>query len=645
MIVLAGIVALGEAAIDPDLELRLEHALRLSSHPPTKLAVEGALFFHAAPAGRPIPHADSVIRHDARELFAAVARLDNREEVSDALGLASRELPGEGDAVLVRRMYERWGDAGLARCVGAFAYASWDARARRLTLARDCLGHWPLFFHRGPRWAVFATTLRALFALPDVPREIDDLELANFLALNHAAEHRTFYRGVDRVPSRTLLTIDAEGVRHRKYWQPNIDAPPWTREEDYVERARELFDIAVASATRDTPHVTIATTGGLDSSAIAATVARLGRAHSITCVTMVPPPDLAADVEPDRYRDERPKVEALARMYPGLQLRFIVDDRLHPRDGDDVRIFAGTGLPLLSPTARSQALYLGDATTGAGARVLQLGTYGNLGLTWDGTFSLEALLRGHQWRGFLRELRATAREGDRGLARTFAADVVMRLAPPWMRRAIHRLRGRDPDSIAHRSALNPAFVAETGLARRWREQGFDPWFASAGRDGRQLRAWRMFDAFQYRRDMRVLVNQLNGFEIREPFADRRLLEFVLSVPEPMFRRDGVPRAFGRKVLADRLPREIVDERRRGATGVAWYRKLGERRADLAVDLERLEGSPLARRLIDLPRLKRLMAQWPNDEDAAQPHKFEYDVMLTRGIHVGRFIRWVEGGNA
>lgn len=66
---------------------------------------------------------------------------------------------------------------------------------------------------------------------------------------------------------------------------------------------------------------------------------------------------------------------------------------------------------------------------------------------------------------------------------------------------------------------------------------------------------------------------------------------------------------------------------------------------MAGELERLEGSPLARRLIDLPRLKRLMAQWPKDEHAAETRKLEYCSALTRGLHVGRFIRWVEGTNA
>jgi len=644
MSVLAGIIALGEASLDRDIELRLKNAVGSSQNLLTMVGVEGALFVQAAPAAQGIPYGSLVVRRERGELFAASARLDNREELGDALGLAPRELAGETDAVLVRRMHERWGDAGLARCLGAFAYASWDARARRLTLARDCLGHRPLFFHHAPRRVVFATTLRALLALPDVPRAIDEIELANFLALNQAAERRTFYRGIDRVPSRTLVTIDADGVRQRKYWRPNLDGPPCAREEDYVERARELLDIAVAAATRDTPHVTIATTGGLDSSAIAATVARLGRADSIRCVTMVPPPDLAVDVASHRYRDERPKVEALGRLHPSLRLQFIVDDRIHPRDRDDTRMFAVMGVPNLSPSAQSAALYLGDAIAGGGPRVLQLGTYGNLGLTWDGTFSLAALLRGHQWLGFLRELRAIAREDDRSRARVLAGDVVMRFSPPWMRRAIYRLRGRDPDSIAHRSPINPAFIAETGLARRWREQGFDPWSAFPGRDGARLRAWQMFDSHQFGRDGLALQDQFMGHEVRQPLADRRLLEFLLSVPEPMFRREGVPRSFARKVLADRLPREIVEERRRGTNGLAWYRALGEKRAEMASDLERLEGSPLARRLIDLPRLKRAMAQWPKDEHAAEPHKHEYAAILTRGIHVGRFVRWVEGGN-
>jgi asparagine synthase (glutamine-hydrolysing) len=237
-----------------------------------------------------------------------------------------------------------------------------------------------------------------------------------------------------------------------------------------------------------------------------------------------------------------------------------------------------------------------------------------------------------------------ARESKRNVARTFTSEVIMPTAPFWMRRLINRSRGRDPDSVARHSALNPDFIAEAGLARQWREQGFDPWFGPRDTNAARWRAARVFDHNQYVSDIRAMSGEIVGREVRDPHADRRLLEFALAVPEPMFRRDGVPRSFARRVLADRLPREIIDERRRGASNPTWFRSLDAKRADLARDIERMEASPLARRLIDLPRLRRLMAQWPKDAQAAERRVDEYRFALARGVHVGRFIRWVEGGN-
>ena len=93
-----------------------------------------------------------------------MASLDNREELGDALGLAVAELAQISDAALLLRIFERWGDTGVARCLGAFAFAHWDAPARRLTLGRDCLGNRPLFFHHGPDFVSFRDQPRALLA-------------------------------------------------------------------------------------------------------------------------------------------------------------------------------------------------------------------------------------------------------------------------------------------------------------------------------------------------------------------------------------------------------------------------------------------------------------------------------------------------
>src|SRR5262249_40663909 len=260
----------------------------------------------------------------------------------------------------------------------------------------------------------------------------------------------------------------------------------------------------------------------------------------------VPPPGTAIDVGPLRYFSERDKVEALARMHPGLDVRFIAPEGIHPFEQDCTRLFVRTSLPILGPAFLGWFSSLYDAVAKGGHRALLVGLAGNFGLTWWGSFALAALLRSGQWSKFAHELRATARESGRGSARTLAGDILMPAAPARLRRLIYRLRGRDPDSVARYSALNPALIAEFDLVRQWQAEGFAPWFGHRGWSAARHRAHYLFDNNQLGRDLRGTFHAIHGFEMRDPLADRRLLEFVLAVPEPMFRQNGVPRAFARR---------------------------------------------------------------------------------------------------
>jgi asparagine synthase (glutamine-hydrolysing) len=639
----AGIVGLSGHSIDPKLLDRAAAALTsLRKGRTVAHSFKNAVFVERVSSSDP---RQQTSRSD-RPPFAALARLDNREELAEALGLTSNELAQASDAALLRRMFTRWGDAGVARCLGSFAFAHWDGGTRRLTLGRDCLGTRSLFYHLGADFICFATTLGALFALPNVPRAIDEVALANFIAVNLSDSVRTFYRGIERVPSRSLVSIDNTGVHRRHYWTPDLDAPPpYRRDEDYIERGRELFDLAVTAATRGTPHVAIATSGGLDSSAIAATVARQGVAERTTCFCLVPPPGTNIDVGPFRYVDERDKIEALARLHPSLDVQFIVPATDHPKARDDTWYFVKASMPSLFAMGLGSAPDLAEAVTRGGHQALLIGNRGNFGLTWSGNLSLLELFRAGRWTTFARDLHAAARATNRSLPRTLASDIILPAAPPALRRLISRLRGRDPDSVAAYSALSPAFVADAGLVRQWREQRFDPWFGSYDSSPRRWRAYWLFDFNQYSRDIRGVTEEIFGCETRDPHGDRRLLEFALSVPEPMYHRRGIQRWFARQLFADRLPPAILDEPRRGANNPTWFRSLSALRPQLAAEIERLEASPLANRLLDLPRLKGLVDQWPKDANEAEKRRGEYRLALRRGVHVGRFIRWVEGGNA
>jgi len=585
-------------------------------------------------------------------LYVAKARLDNRLELAESLGLDRDGLACLGDGALLLRVLERWGPEGLARPLGAFSFAWWQEDAGRLILGRDRLGRVPLFVHRGDGWIAFATRLPALLSLPDVPRELDEVALANFLAVNFEMPRPTFYRGIERVKNCHALLWDGSQAREMRYWAPDVSARPSTVPvADLVHQARELLDQAVANALRGVDRVAISTSGGLDSAAVAATAARLGQCEAITCFTLVPPAGVALETRSTRYVDESDKVRALGRLYPALDMRFIRPEGLHPFDEDDTRYFLQTGGPILGVTNMGWHGFLMDGVAAGGYSTLLDGNFGNQGLSWPGWLSHVDLWRSGRLLTLGRELRLRAHRTGQSLLSVARSEFFPWMAPSLARRLWHRRPGRAmPNGLGGYSSLNPQAVGALGLETAWRGSGFDPAnvvsarVAHRGYDGRQTRAFLTYDHNPLAREMSDLSGDLHGFESRSPLGDQRLLEFLLTVPETLFRRDGIERWFARQVLADRLPPDILTETRVGAQCPEWFSRLALKRGQLVRDVERLEASPLASRLLDLPRMKDLVARWPRDDAEAHRRKSEYRLLLARGVHVGRFIRWVEGGN-
>jgi asparagine synthase (glutamine-hydrolysing) len=647
MTLFAGLVHLDGSPISRKDEEGIGRICGGGSAPAERRRTDEAEFFQ-----RPATHGEKseqrlCTRRDGRVLYVGLARLDNRDEIGAALNLSASELASTCDGDLLCSMFERRGEAGVARCLGAFAFAYWDSDTRHLTLCRDYLGRRLIVFHRSGDRLIFTSSLPRLLAIPGVPRELDPIQIANRLALNYEESRQTIYRHIERVPSRTMLTIAPNGLRYRNYWQPNFDAPsPYRREEDYIARARELFDLAVATATAGQPHVAIATSGGLDSSAIAATVARLGRAGRITCYTQLPAEDYDVPLTPRKYRSERDKLLALGRMYPQIELRFLAEDSKHRHIGDDVRIFAPLCQPIHGVGNAAWYFPFYDAIAADAHDTVQLGLWGNFGLSWLGPSWLLTLLKTGQFATCLHEVVAAGRESGRGPLRTLISEGLLRGMPRSVRESLDRLRGRKrKGDFTQYSALKRSFVEDAGLVKLWNTGGSRIWWNGPGWNPARFRAYALFDCNQAARDDTANNREFYGFAIRDAHADRRLLEFLLSVPEYLYHRNGIPRSFARAVLADRLPAEILRERRMGDQGGAWFRRLNPQRQAMAADLERIEASPLAREILDLPRMKRLIEEWPTDEYAAQKREDEYRFLLMRGVHVGRFIRWAEGSNA
>ena len=222
---------------------------------------------------------------DGRVFVAVNGEIYNHRELRERLRDDHR-FATRSDAEVVLHLYEERGADLLPLLDGMFAVALWDARARRLTLARDRLGIKPLYFARTAGGLLFASELKALLVHPDCPSELEwrDVDLSYVESEVYfpitPGRQPTYVKGVELLPGGTFLTAtpDAAGAPQR-WWslEPVLArslAEPPEPAEKYVDRYAELVADAVDSHLMSDVGVGALLSGGLDSSLIVALAAR-----------------------------------------------------------------------------------------------------------------------------------------------------------------------------------------------------------------------------------------------------------------------------------------------------------------------------------------------------------------------------------
>ena len=140
------------------------------------------------------------------------------------------------------------------------------------------------------------------------------------------------------------------------------------------------------------------------------------------------------------------------------------------------------------------------------------------------------------------------------------------------------------------------------------------------------------------------MGTLGGWQIdlRDPTADVRVVEFCLAVPPEQFLYGGIPKALARRALADRVPKAVLDEPRRGLQAADWHERLTAVRDRVAAEIELLGRCELAEKALDLPRLRRLVENWPTAGWERDEVVSAYRFALLRAISAGHFLRRATG---
>ncbi len=157
----------------------------------------------------------------ARDLVVtADARIDNRDELLRGLDLSDETPRTITDSELILASYRRWGEGCVEHLLGDFAFAIWDLRRERLFCARDHIGLKPFYYHyRSEGIFVFGSEVKALLAVPAVPRRVNGGRVAGFLVGLYEDPTATFHDEILRLAPAHCMTVSREGISLRRYWE------------------------------------------------------------------------------------------------------------------------------------------------------------------------------------------------------------------------------------------------------------------------------------------------------------------------------------------------------------------------------------------------------------------------------------------
>jgi asparagine synthase (glutamine-hydrolysing) len=497
----------------------------------------------------------------------------NFAELRAELSASGHHFQTRSDTEVVLHAYLEWGADCVRRLTGMFAFAIWDEVGQELLLARDRVGVKPLYYTHTPTGLLFGSEPKALLANPAFQPEIDSEGLAELL-LGPALKTpgHGIFRGLRELRPGRILRINRHGAREETYWQ--LESRPHTDDLDTTAATvRELLTTIVSEqVVADVPLCSLLS-GGLDSAAISA---------------------LAARAIADSHADGGDKLSTFALDYRNSERDFQADDLRPSVDAPFAALAASflhtrhVELVLDTPDLLSKQLQtlnardlpgMGDMDVSLYMLSQEVRQHATVALSGE---AADEVFGGYPWfhnEDALNTPMFPWTYGRRGgfdvLSKGLLADL--------------RLREYLQDRYAEAVAETPRLAGEEGRERRLREVQY-------------LNLTRFMPALLDRKDR---MSMAVGLEVRVPFTDHRLLEYLWNVPWSMKNSGGVEKGLLRKAIGLLLPPEIT-HRRKSAFPVSV-----DPGYDAAVrsHLRQVmaEGSSPLRPLLDQTELARVLA--------------------------------------
>ncbi len=472
-------------------------------------------------------------------LITADARIDNRSDLRCSLGIDDERIAND-DCELILLAFLKWEVACVQHLIGDFAFAIWDAGNQTLFCARDALGVKPLHYSKFSRGLCVASEAQQILQHPEISSRLNEGTVGEYLAGAAKNLQESFFVGIQSLTAGHTLVAGRHGIQVARYWHPE-DLPliQYTDPRAYAEHFRELFIIAVTARLRGLERAAITVSGGLDSGSIAAVAQHYDTDTKIQGFTQIY--DQLAQC------DEREYSRRLTHEL-GLAIEPVPTERFWLL-ADDAAFCPQLESPFQSFTSCMRYLY--ERCQGLGITVLLTGHGGDSLLTGSGLSYLDRLLRGDL--GVFRDMRVHAALHHRSMRALVSRYLLRPLIPNAVKATLQtQSPWQDP---AFPAWIEPQFANRIGLSRRLRTQSRLPGITSRSRHERVTEMLHLGSVARATYFLDRTASEF-GLECRHPFLDRRLVEYVLSLPDEQLFHAGRTKVVLRNSLRGTLPEAI-----------------------------------------------------------------------------------------
>lgn len=222
-----------------------------------------------------IEHGHQPMFNETGEIVAVQnGELYNFEALRAELAASGHRFRTHNDTEILPHAYEEWGVDLFGRLRGMFAIAIWDDRTRTLVLGRDRFGKKPLHYTFAGETFAFGSEIQALWHVPGVPREIDREAVDDYLTFGYVPSPRSAFTAIRKVPPAHILVFRDGRASVDRYWRPAFAPKLAIGFDDAVEQVRQHIDDAVKIRLMSDVPIGAFLSGGLDSSAVVAHMAR-----------------------------------------------------------------------------------------------------------------------------------------------------------------------------------------------------------------------------------------------------------------------------------------------------------------------------------------------------------------------------------